>query len=90
MAATNGEVTTKAGDLTLNPGEPGFAGPVTTSTKPPVLQIVVGDGSHGKLLWADGKFSFEGDAEESARAFFDWLTKLGGIYHCPCCLKGAG
>ncbi|KKN67783.1 hypothetical protein LCGC14_0458160 [marine sediment metagenome] len=89
MTATNGEVMTEPGDLTLDPGGFGFEGPVTTSLGPPVLEMVEEGRLLGKLLWSDGKFSFEGGAEESAKAFFDYLTKLGDIYHCPCCSKGA-
>ena len=29
----------------------------------------------GKLLWADGKFKFEGDADASAKIFIDALNR---------------
>ena len=30
----------------------------------------------GRLDWENGKFVFTGDAEESAKVFFDWLNKM--------------
>ena len=30
----------------------------------------------GELSWKDGKFEFKGNAEESAKLFFNWLKPL--------------
>ena len=36
----------------------------------------------GKLIMEAGTMRFEGDVEESAKVFFDWLIKL---WEKPCC-----
>lgn len=37
------------------------------------------DGDVGKLTWDDGRFHFEGDADESARIFFDAVCSFVGV-----------
>jgi len=37
------------------------------------------DGEVGKLTWDDGRFHFEGDADESARIFFDAVCNIVGV-----------
>lgn len=37
------------------------------------------DGDVGKLTWDDGRFHFEGNADESARIFFDAVCSIVGV-----------
>jgi len=46
--------------------------PIPTMTFHPVNSV----DEIGELSWNDGKFSFKGDAEASALAFFDYLKPL--------------
>lgn len=64
---------TKPNEYAVNPADIGQEMPVA---KPALLSITTPDEHRGSLVFENGKFSFIGDADESARLFIDALGHM--------------